>query len=310
MSSQVPASFQSKYQNNVELVLNQQKPMLLDTVTVTDDASADKIKIRDLVGNTQPQEADERHGDTKYSNTPHDGVWLGKPNELYYAELVDNADKLGTSIDLQGEYTMSGAGTVNRSIDRRILEGIYGSIVSGKDGTTVTAFPAGQIVPVTTGGASGAQRMNTAKLRAANKLLMQQFVDMSEPRYMVITAEQNDDLLTEVPLGSSDFKAVFQGRAENGIVMGMLGWTFIPLELANPLLTTIPLAGYSLDGSGYRKTPFWLKSGVRANFWQRLRTSIDTLPGKVLSTQVFAGTTVSATRTQAGKVGVILNSEA
>ncbi len=308
MSFNVPASFQSKYQNNVEMVLNQQKPMLLDAVTDTDDASADKIKIRDLIGNTAPQEADERHGDTKYANTPHDGVWLGKPNELYFADIVDNADKLGTSIDLQGSYTMSGAGTINRSIDRRILEGVYGSIISGKDGTTVTPFPAGQIVPVTTGGAAGAQRMNTAKLRAANKLLMQQFVDMSEPRFMVITAEQNDDLLTEVPLTSSDFKAVFQGQASNGIVMGMLGWTFIPFELANPLLTTIP--ALSLDASGYRKTPFWVKSGVRCNFWQRLRTSIDKLPQKVLSVQVFAGTTVAATRTQAGKVGIILNSEA
>lgn len=310
MSQAVPAAFQSKYQNNVEMVLNQQKPMLLDCVTVTDDASADLVKVRDLVGNTAPQEADERHGDTKYANTPHDGVWVGKPNELYYAEIVDNADQLGTSIDLQGEYTMSGAGTINRSIDRRILEGFYNPIVSGKTAGTITTFPIGQTVPVTTGGASGAQRMNTAKLRAANKLLMQGFADMSEPRYMVLTAEQNDDLLNEVPLTSSDFRNVFQGRAENGMVTGMLGWTFIPLELSNTLLGPISTTGYSLDASGYRKTPFWTKSGMRLNFWQRLRTSIDRRADKVLSIQVFAGMTAAATRTQAGKCGIILNSEA
>lgn len=309
MSQNAPTTFQSKYQNNVELILQQQKPMLLGCTDDQDDASADKIKIKDLVGNTGAQEADERHGDTKYNNTPHDGVWLPKPTELYFAELVDNADTLATGIDLQGTYTLTGAGTINRSIDQRILQGFYGPIISGKEGTVSTPFPAGQIVPVTAGGASGAQRMNTAKLRAANKLLAQGYVDMAEPRYMVLTAEQNDDLLGEIPATHADFASAFKGRVNDaGQLVGMLGWTFIPLELANPLLGSV--AALSLDGSGYRKTPFWTKSGLRTNFWQRSRTMVDRLPGKLGSTQVFAGTTVAATRTQAGKCGIILNSEA
>lgn len=309
MSQLVPASFQSKYQNNVEAALQQQKSMLLMCTDDTDDASADMIKVKDIIGNTNPQEGDERHGDTKYNNTPFDGVWMAKPTELYYADLVDNDDKLATAIDLTGAHTMSGAGTVQRSIDRRILEGFYGPIQSGKNGATITPFPAGNILPVTVGGAAGAQRMNTAKLRAANKLLAQQFVDMNEQRFMVLTAEQNDDLLTEVPATSSDFAASYRGRVnEAGLLTGMLGWTFIQLELNNPMLGTVP--ALSIDGSGYRKTPFWVKSGVRTNFWQRLRTMVDPLPQKRGSVQVFAGTTVGATRTQAGKCGIILNSEA
>ena len=311
MSMQVPASFQSKYKNNVEMVLQQTKPMLMEAVTVTDDASADKVKIRDLVGAARPHRANERHGDTKYVNTPHDGVWLGKPDEAYYAELLDRSDKLATSLELGSIYVNTGAATVHRSFDMAVLAGAYGPIISGKEGLTVTPFPAAQTVPVATGG-TGATRMNTAKLRAANSLLMKGFVDMSEPRFMILTAEQNDDLLSEVPLTSSDFAATFQGRASNGIVTGMLGWNFIPLELANPLLVDdyLDIPALSLDASGYRKTPFWVKSGITANFWERLKTSIDVLPQKVLSTQFFAGTTVAATRTQAGKVGVILNSEA
>ncbi len=308
MSFNVPASFQTKYQNNVEMVLQQTKPLLADAVETMDDSSAEAIKIKDLIGNVLPQEADERHGDTKYVNTPHDGVWLAKPNELYYAEILDNADKLASGIDLQGAYTMTGAATINRSVDRRILEGIYGSIVSGKTATTVTPFPAGQIIPVTEGGAAGAQRMNISKLIAANSLLATNFVDAQEQRFMILTAQQNNDLLREVPATSSDFKGAYGGVFERGWIRELLGWTFIPMELANAMLGTIP--ALSLDASGYRKTPFWVKSGVRMNFWQRSRTSIDKLPGKVLSTQVFAGMTGAATRTQAGKVGIILNSEA
>lgn len=308
MSFNVPATFQTKYQNNVEMVLQQTKSLLLEATVVSDDSSAEKIKIRDLIGNVLPQEADERHGDTKYANTPHDGVWLTKPNELYFSELLDNADKLGTMIDLQGTYTMTGAATINRAIDRRILEGLYGNIVSGKDGTTTTAFPGTQIIPVTTGGAAGAQHMNVAKLIAANTLLAQNYVDMGEPKFIVLDAIQNADLMSEIGVINGDYKSSYGAVVENGWVRSLLGWTIIPMELSNAMLGTIP--ALSLDGSGYRKTPFWTKSGMRTNFWQRSRTSIDVIPGKVLSVQVFAGTTLNATRTQAGKVGIILNSEA
>lgn len=311
MSQNVGTSFQSKYQNNVEMVLQQQdsKILMADAIEVQEDAGADKVKVKDLVGNAAAQEADERHGDTKYANLSHDNVWIPKKNELYFAELIDNADKLATAIDLQGAYTQSGAGTVARAKDQRILEGFYGSIYSGKDGATVTAFPGAQTIAVTVGGAAGAQRMNVAKIRAATKMLTQAYVADDEPRFMVLTAEQNDDLLTEVPATSLDFKGSYKGEVdENGKIKRLLGWRFLHLELSNSLLGSIPAS--SLDASSYRKTPFWTRSGLRANVWQSLRTMVDPLPGKLGSWQVFAGTTLAATRTQAGKCGIILNSEA
>jgi hypothetical protein len=305
MSFNVTPAFQVKYQNNVEMVLQQQKPKLLMTVIEQSDSSAEKIKIKDLIGNTAPNEANERNGDTRYNNPTYDGVWLAKPNELYYSDLIDNADTLATSIDLQGTSTMSGAGTVNRAIDQRILEGVYGPVISGKNGTITTPFPAGQTIAVTVGGASGAQRMNTAKLRAANKLLLQNYVDDQMERWMVLTADDNDALLTEVPATSSDFTSAFGGNFQKGMLQSLLGWNFVHMELDNPLLGTVP--GLATDGSGYRKTPFWVKAGIVANFWDRLRTSVDKLPQKLLSVQVFAGTTIAATRTQPGYSGVILN---
>lgn len=307
MSNQVNTTAQVTYENNIELALNQTKS-LLDGAVTEQAASGEKVKIKDIVGNVASLTANERHGDTKYVNTPHDGVWLAKPDEEYYADLVDNADRLATGIDIQGEYVMAAAATINRARDDADLRGIYGSIVSGKDGTTVTAFPSGMIVPVTTGGAAGAQRMNTAKFRAANKMLMQNFNDMNEQRFMVLSAEQVDDILGEVPATSSDFQRVYGGEYENGVLKRFLGFTIIPLELSNPLLKfSSPL---SVDGSGYRKNPFWVKSGVRRGVWQKIRSNIDPLPTKLYSTQIFAGTTVASTRTQAGKVGIILNSEA
>ena len=212
---------------------------------------------------------------------------------------------------LENPANFGPTGTVNRAIDRRVLEGIYGSIVSGQKGTVSTPFPAGQIIPVTTGGAAGNQRLNVAKVRAAKLLLEQGYVDAMEDRYMLVTANQADDLLAEIQATSGDYTKAFAARYnEKGGLSGLLGFNFVQMELANPLLSPINASPFSLDGSGFRKNPFWVKSGVRLNFWQRLRTSIDKIPGKQLSTQVWAGTTCAATRTQAGKVGIILNSEA
>lgn len=308
MSMGVNTTATYSFQNNVELQLNQTKSALIDAVE-TQDASGEKIAIRDIFGNVAPQIANERHGDTRYVNTPHDRVWLAKPDELYFADLVDTADQLATEISLQGGYTMTAMATINRAWDDQILSGLFGPIVSGKDGTVTTPFPAANIVPVSTGGAAGAQRMNVAKMRAANLMLMQNYVDVQQQKFMVLSANQIDDLLSEVPATSSDFKGAFGGEFENGVLKRFLGFTIIPLELRNPVLQSVVKA-LTVDSNGYTKNPFWVKDGVRLGIWQRLRTSVDRLPTKLFSTQVFAGTTVAATRTQAGKVGIILNSEA
>ena len=306
MSINVTPAMQVAYRNNVEMVLQQQKSPILDCITVQDDTSAEKVKIKDLVGNTTPQEINERHGDTKYNNPTFDAVWLAKPNPLTYADIIDTADRLGTSIDLQGASVMSGAGTIVRAYTQRVLEGFYGNIVSGKDGTITTPFPGGQIIPVTAGGASGNQKFNVAKIRAATKLLAQSYVDLSLPRYMVLTADDNDALLQEIPVTSADFKGSYRGQVDDtGRVMSLLGWTFIYEELDNPYLNTVP--ALATDASGFRKTPFWVKQGVIANFWERKFASVDLLPGKNLSAQVYARTTLAATRTQPGMSGIILN---
>ena len=95
---------------------------------------------------------------------------------------------------------------------------------------------------------------------------------------MVLTADDNDALLTEVPATSAEFKQAFGGQVSDGLVQSLLGWNFIHMELDNPMLSTVP--ALATDGRGYRKTPFWADGGLYANFWQRLNTSVDKMPGK------------------------------
>lgn len=298
-----------EFANNVELNLQQTKSLLWDTCEEQTCTSAEKETVKDLIGDTDPQEADERFGDLKETDVSHDRVWIVKPNELYFNKFVDGADQLATKIALDGAYSMQATATINRAYDSRVLEAAYGAIISGKDGTVSTAVPAGQIVPVTVGGASGAQRFNVAKLIEADLILASGFVDTDEEKFMVIDAQQNKDLLSEVPATSADFKGAYAGTFVRGKITSLLGWNFIHLELRNPRLRAFKL-GLTVDGSGYTKNPFWVKSGIRKGVWQKLRTAIKDQPQKVNTRSVFAGTTMAATRTQAGKVGIVLSSEA
>lgn len=301
-------TYQVKFQNNVEMALQQGMAgdPFTEAVVWTDDASADKIKVKDIFPSKAASKATERNGRTDWDNPDGNGVWLAKPIELYKAFLIENADQLQTSISLQGAATTTTAATLQRARMQRALEGFYAPIISGQNGTTVTPFPGSAEIAVTAGGASGNQPMNTKKLRMAKLYLEQQFNPAGLKRYIVVTAEDRDYLLDEMQAVNEDLKMSFGAKYDaDGNLVGMLGFNFINVELDDPLLDTIP--ALATNGSGHRRNPFWVKGGLVGNYWQRLRSEVGKIPELRFNNGTFGGTTVAATRTQAGRCGIILN---
>jgi len=299
-----------EFKNNLELKLQQTQSQLWDTTEEQDCTGSEKETVKDLLDAGLPQEADERYGDLKRTAVDHDRVWITKPNELYFNEYVEGSDQLATKISLEGGFTMAAMAMMHRSWDIRILEGMYGNMLMGKDGTITSPFPAGNVVPVTTGGASGAQRMNVAKVRAAKVMLGQAFNDPNDKRYLALSEVQADDLYNEIQATSGDYAKAFGIRLDaDGNLIGILGFNIVRIELRNPKLQVVQ-KGLTVTAQGYTRNPFWVRSGVRKGVWRKLRTAIKDQPSKVDVRSVFAGTTVAATRTQAGKVGIIENSEA
>lgn len=299
-----------EFKNNLELKLQQTQSVLWDACEEQECSGSEKDTVKDLMDAGLPQEADERWGDLKRTAVDHDRVWIVKPNELYFNEFVSGADQLATKIGLEGGYTMAAMAMMHRIWDSRILEGIYSPMLMGKDGTITSPFPAGNVVPVTVGGASGPQRMNVQKVRQAKVQLGQAFNDPSDKRYLALSEVQADDLLNEVQATSGDYAKAFGIRLDGeGNLIGILGFNIVRIELRNPKLLAFQ-KGLTVTPGGYTRNPFWVRSGIRKGVWQKLRTAIKDQPSKVDVRSVFAGTTVAATRTQAGKVGIIENSEA
>lgn len=303
MSIHIPTHFVTTFENNMKLSLNQTKPMIWPHL-IPRAVSGEKSELDDLIGHVKSQKGGERHGDTKYNNTPGERVWVVKPEADYYADLVDREDQIAAKIAIGSGYMQTALATINRAKDDAFLAAFFGNQITGKTGTTLLPFPNGNIVPVGTG-STGPTRMNIAKLRAARKLRAKNFNDMNEEAFMVLTAEQIDDLLDEMPVTSKEF-AANGGELRDGRLSRLMGFTFIEWEMSNPLLWN---AGLTLDGNGYRKNPFWTKSGMYGCTYTDLFTSIDRMPGKRHSTQIYAETIITATRSEAGKVGYILNVE-
>ncbi|MEA3053555.1 MAG: hypothetical protein QOG72_2458 [Sphingomonadales bacterium] len=306
MSDQVPTTFTVQFENNIRLALNQTQPLLWNLLDERTGTGSEKKQIDDIIGHVKSMKgsADGRHGDTQFANTPHSRLWVAKPDFHYYADLVDNNDQVQAMIQIQSGYMQTAVATINRGKDDEVLAGFFGNMIVGKDGTTLSPFPSGNVVASDVGGVSGtATGMNLAKLRSARKLRMQNFVDMNEPAYMPLTADDSDQLLNEMPVTSREFGAE-GGELRDGKLRKLMGFTFVDMETENPLFWNAAL----LDaGSGNRKTPFWSKSGLIRVPWWNIKTSLDRRVDKHNSIQVYASFCGAVTRTDNGKVGYIVN---
>jgi hypothetical protein len=230
-----------------------------------------------------------RHADTPLIETPHDKRWVN-PSDYEWADLIDDQDKLRVISDPTSPYAVNGAMALGRAMDDVIIAAATGTALTGEDGTTSTAFPAGQTAATTAGG------MTVAKLREAMQLMLAAEVDVdNEPLYCAIGAQQHDDLLGETQAISLDYtnKPVLV----DGRIKSFMGFNFIDSQ--------------RLALSGTNRTAIcWAKSGIHLGVWNDINARITERDDKSYSTQVYVKGTFGATRVEEEKVVAITCSEA
>ena len=230
-----------------------------------------------------------RHADTPLIETPHDKRWVF-PSTYRWADLIDDTDKLKVIADPTSPYAINGAMSIGRAMDDVIVAAATGTALTGEDGTTSTAFPAGQTATTTAGG------LTVAKLREAMQLLIAAEVDVdNEPLFCAIGAQQHDDLLGETQAISLDYtnKPVLV----DGRIKSFMGFNFIDSQRL------------AISGTD-RTVVVWAKSGLHLGIWNDLNVNITERADKNYSTQVFVKATFGATRVEEEKVVAITCSEA
>lgn len=300
--SAVETTYTVEYQGAMALSL-QQTVSKLAMYAQTSNHVGPKAELEDQFGAAQAQEADTRHGPTKSSDVAINRRWLAKPKERYFNKYLDNDDEMSSKVDIKGAYTKLGTATVNRVKDEAFLLGFYGSNLTGEDGSTSTPFASGNVSAVNY--ASAGTGLTVEKIMWGREKLTANLADLEvEKPVVLVTAKQITDLLKQVQVTSRDYNPLQQLALQTGTVQEILGCIFVSIEYGNavsfPKLIGSGGAGsatdQTVDGSGNRRVPMFVPSGMHIGTWQDMRAFVNTRPDLQYCWQVFCGRTVAACR--------------
>lgn len=287
MSQFIETAFVDEFKTGIEHLAQQDMSRLRMAVRL-ETANAERCSF-DQLGLTSMKRRMGRHIDTEYSDTPHERRWV-TPLPYDVADLVDKPDKVRVLNDPTNEYTRSFAKAAGRNIDDVIIAEFDAGALTGANGATTTVYDTGMDVAV--GGAG----MTLDKILEAKENLDANEEDDDE-RYIVCGSRQFRDMLSLVEFTSADFNTM---RAlTSGKIEGFCGFNFIRSE-------RLPLTAVG----GTRTCFYWQKSAMLLGEAETGTATIDRMPNKRNSIQVFYSQDLGATRMRETGVGRIQCSEA
>lgn len=293
-SYSVPEHHVKMYTANVVASLNKQGGLLGGYVS-NGAYSGEKSQVVNFLGPVEFTERNSPYGDTKLTELEHSQRWI-TGTEYDCAILIDRLDVLKMIYEPTSPYVERMREGAARKMDEIIMSKFFAIAKTGKDGTENTAFPARDVIP------HGSTRMTVAKLRSTRKLLKKRHVNLRTTMpYIAVTAEQTDDLLGEVAVGSSDYNAV--KPLVDGEVSKFMGFMFVPYEDNGTTTNGRGIPTSTVAGPAtIRECPVWVPEGHHFGMWDGLSIVISPRPDKNNIKQAHATFTAGATRLEEGKV--------
>jgi hypothetical protein len=234
-----------------------------------------------------------RAADTNISDVALAKRWL-RPYPYEHATLFDewDAEYLGEVSLPQSETVSNHAMAYMRTCDKVIIDAALGSAYTGETGVTPTALPAGQKVAVdyVETGSTANSGLTIAKLRQAAYLLNEAEVDDSDPRVLVVSAKQIQDLLRTTEVTSADFNSV------KALVQGDID-TFLGFKFRRVASSLLP---YN-SSTGVRTCFAYVRSGLKLADAGR-KVHVDIRADKSHALQIRTVASLGATRMEEKKV--------
>lgn len=290
----VPEHHVKMYTANVQAALAK-RGGLLGPYVQSAPYSGERAQVVNFLGPVEFAERETPYADTKLVELEHTQRWISG-TEYDCAILIDRLDTLKMIYDPTSPYVERMREAAARKMDEIIMSRFFATARTGKDGTINTAFSNNNIV------AHGNTRFTVAKLRALRKLMKKRHIDLRMSKPMIaVTAEQIDDLLGEVVVGSSDYNSV--RPLVDGEVSQFMGFVFIPYEdngvtTGGKGIPTDAVAGPAT----IRNCPVWVMDGMHFGQWNPLTINISARPDKNNIKQAHATFTAGATRLDENKV--------
>lgn len=287
MSTQITTAFVSQFSSNIQM-LSQQMGSLLRNAVDVETVNGEKAFF-DQVGSAAAVLRTSRHADTPLIDTPHSRRMVTM-SDYEYADLIDDQDKVRLLVDPTSTYARAAAAAMGRAMDDVIISAALGTALTGKDGSTSTAFDTSnnQI-------AAGGTGLTLAKLIEAKEILDSGDVDPSIPRYIAVSPKQISNLLNSTVVTSADYNTV--KALAMGEINSFVGFNFI---VTNRL---------GVDGASARRVIAWAMDGLKLAIGREPTARIDERADKSYATQIYYAMTLGATRMEEKKVVEVLCAE-
>jgi hypothetical protein len=237
-----------------------------------------RIEITDRFSRLQMQQIQERHGKTNLSFPTVERRWIAKQKRSGVAVPIDADDKTSTTVDVRSPIVMGTADAARQYHDDQWLLGFYGPAIVGEEGTSTVNFKGANVIAADHGETpTNHVGLTFAKVNQLQFLRKRRFARQSKADrlHVAITAFEARDLLAMDKFTNGDYRNT--KPLENGEITEWMGIKWVPAEIDDA--TQYPnAAALAVNGSGHRRLPCWLPSGMYYNTWTEFEGHTDTVP--------------------------------
>jgi hypothetical protein len=275
MSVNIDTALVKGFERGVTLLAQQEGSRLRECVDVRMVGPGEEFSF-DQLGTAEPAELTTRHADTPISDIAHDRRWV-TPKTFARAELIDKPDALKTINDFTNPYLRAIAMGFGRQMDREIITAALATARTGKASSTSTESFDTTNCRI----AHGSVGLTLIKINQAAKIL--RTYEHPKPWYMVVAADQIEDVMNDSTITSADYNAVralMQGEIDT-----FGGFTWRTTQLLSKSSTT-------------RSCLAWSKMSMLLAFLEQPFSRISERDDKNYTTQVYYRSLFGSTRMQ------------
>ncbi len=295
------------YQLNVEMALAENRGLFRPLAMQGNHAGSKKTEITDRFSRLKMTDIEERNSKTSHTDPDVERRWIVKPKRASLAVLLDPDDAAATSVGLKSPLVMAVADAKRAKDDDAWLEGFFGPAITGEEGTTSVPFKSANIIAADYGETStNYVGLTDKKIQQLQFLRRRRFakVKPGDRLHVAITAYEIKDLFNIDRFVNGDYRSPELKPLENGEPTNYMGIQWVPAEFDDA--ANYPKGALvAVNGSGHRRLPCWLPSGMHFGTWLEFKGYDDTRPDMNHSEQIAGYTTVKATRLHEDKCFII-----
>jgi hypothetical protein len=292
-----------EYRAAVELALAEDRGLFRPLAMQSSDTGK-AIEVTDRFSRLSFEKIETRGGKTEHTAPTVERRWIKKQKRAGLAVLLDEDDKLSTKVDAKSPIVMATADAARQYHDIEWLLGFYGIAYVGEDGADTVAFKSANIIAadyITPGTPSGLTYEKILQLQFLRKRRHAR-VKPGDGLHVAVTAYEMRDLFRIDKFINGDFRAT--KPLESGEMANFMGINWVPAEIDDATQYKAA-AALAVNGSGHRRLPCWLPSGMAYNTWLEFSGHQDIRADMNHDEQIAGYANGRATRTHEDKCFII-----